>query len=257
MSAGAEPVGWLCPQWGAPLQVRAAFTLRTGGTSTAPFATLNLGAHVGDEPAAVAQNRRRVSSALALPGEPLWLQQVHGVRVANADAERRATAAPETADGVVSRQVGRVLAILVADCMPVLFASDDGLVIAAAHAGWRGLAGGVIEATVAAMDADARRVYAWLGPSIGTGHFEVGAEVRAEFMAHDKTADLAFTRNAAQRWQCDLALLARQRLAALGVTRVSAANLCTYTQAAQCFSYRRDGRSGRMAALIWRVAASS
>jgi len=147
-----------------------------------------------------------------------------------------------------------VLAIMVADCMPVLLASEDGAVIGAAHAGWRGLAAGVLEATIAAMGVEGRGLHAWLGPAIGPAHFEVGDEVRAQFLAGDARAAAGFTANARGRWQCDLALLARQRLARLGVTRVSAAERCTYAEAANCYSYRRDGQTGRMAALIWRSA---
>jgi polyphenol oxidase len=246
---------WLNAEWGAPAPVRAACTLRAGGVSAAPFASLNLALHVGDEPAAVAENRRRVRAALALPGEPFWLEQVHGVAVADVDAAGGAAGAPGPADGAVTFRAGTVLAILVADCMPVLFASDDGAVLAAAHAGWRGLAGGVLEATVRAMRVDPPRVHAWLGPAIGSAHFEVGAEVRAAFLAQDPRADAAFAANARGRWQCDLELLARQRLAALGVQRISGAGLCTYTQPQRCFSYRRDGRTGRMAALIWHQGA--
>ena len=246
-------VGLLVAEWGAPATVHYACTLRTGGVSAPPFASLNLGLHVGDAPAAVAENRRRVQAALALPRAPLWLDQVHGTRVADADRE----AAPAAADAAVTREPGRVLAIQVADCMPVLFASDDGRVVAAAHAGWRGLAAGVLEATVAAMKLDPQRIHAWLGPAIGAQHFEVGAEVRAAFVAQDPEAADGFTSNARGRWQCDLLRLARARLAASGVGRVSAANLCTYAQAERCFSYRRDGRTGRMAALIWRTGASA
>jgi hypothetical protein len=145
-----------------------------------------------------------------------------------------------------------VLAILVADCMPILLASEDGEVLGAAHAGWRGLAAGVIEATVAAMHVEARRIRAWLGPAIGAAHFEVGADVRAAFMSHAAEAAAAFVPNARGRWQCDLALLARARLGALGVQQVWSAGVCTYEESPRCFSYRRDGRTGRMAALIWR-----
>lgn len=246
--------GLLYPQWQAPAPVRATCTLRTGGVSVAPFDSLNLGAHVGDAPDAVAENRRRLRAALALPAEPLWLQQVHGTRVADADAGEDAASAP--ADAAITRRSRRVLAILVADCMPVLLSSDDGAVIAAAHAGWRGLAAGVLEATVAAMGAKPHELHAWLGPAIGAAHFEVGEEVRAEFIAHERRAAAAFVRNERGRWQCDLAALARQRLAALGVSRVSGAGLCTYAEAARCFSYRRDARTGRMAALIWRAGAA-
>jgi YfiH family protein len=169
------------------------------------------------------------------------------------DADSEARGGP--ADASVTRQPGRVLAIMVADCMPVLLTSDDGSVLGAAHAGWRGLAGGVLEATVAAMAVAPGRIHAWLGPAIGPAHFEVGDEVRAAFLAHAPESAAGFAANARGRWQCDLALLARQRLAALGVERVWSADLCTYAQAAQCFSYRRDARTGRMAALLWRTGS--
>jgi polyphenol oxidase len=237
--------------WPAPTTVRAVCTLRGGGASAPPYDSLNLGAHVGDDPQAVAENRRRVAVALALPAEPLWLQQVHGAVVLDADSAAAHGAAPPAADAACTRQPGRVLAILVADCMPVLFASDAGDCIAVAHAGWRGLAGGVLEATVAAMQQEPRRLQAWLGPAIGPRHFEVGAEVRAEFLAHDVAAAEAFSANPRGRWQCDLGQLARQRLRAMGVTRIGAAALCTHAATQRCFSYRRDGRTGRMAALIW------
>jgi YfiH family protein len=244
---------FLVPQWDAPATVRAACTLRAGGASAAPFESLNLGRHVGDDPAAVAENRRRVGAALSLPGEPLWLDQIHGTRVADADAET----VPAAADAAVSRQRGRVLAIQVADCLPVLFASHDGTVVAAAHAGWRGLSAGVLEAAVAAMRVEPRHIVAWLGPAIGQEHFEVGEEVRAAFLAHDARAADGFARNARGRWQCNLLQLAHRRLAALGLREVSAANLCTYAARDRCFSYRRDGRTGRMAALIWRTEAGT
>jgi polyphenol oxidase len=240
-------VEWLTPAWDAPATVRALCTLRSGGVSAAPFASLNLGAVVGDEPAAVADNRRRLRAALALPVEPLWLQQVHGNGVV-ADVE----SSPGPADAAVTHRADRVLAITVADCMPVLFSSADGAVIAAAHAGWRGLSAGVLEATVAAMGVDPSGLHAWLGPAIGPLHFEVGDEVRAQFLTGDERAAAGFSANARGRWQCDLALLARQRLARLGVARISEAQRCTYTDVAHCYSYRRDGRTGRMAALIWR-----
>lgn len=242
-------VGLLIPQWNAPATVRAACTLRTGGVSVAPFESLNLGVHVGDEAAAVAENRRRVRAALALPGEPLWLEQVHGTRIANADTEIE----PAPADGALTRQCGRVLAIQVADCLPVLFASDDGTVVAAAHAGWRGLAGGVLEEAIAAMRIETRHIRAWLGPAIGPEHFEVGDEVREALLAHDREAVDGFVRNARGRWQCDLPQLARRRLERLGLGEVSAAALCTYQARDRCFSYRREPRTGRMAALIWRT----
>jgi len=238
----------LSPGWGAPATVRAACTLRSGGVSAGRYASLNLAAGVGDELSAVAENRRRLRTALALPAEPLWLQQMHGTEVFAADG----SAAPRRADAAVTHRDDRVLAILVADCMPVLLASEDGAVIGAAHAGWRGLAAGVLEATIAAMDADPRGLHAWLGPAIGPAHFEVGDEVRAQFLAADGRAAAGFAANARGRWQCDLALLAKQRLGRAGVTHISAVERCTYADAANCYSYRRDGQTGRMAALIWR-----
>ena len=241
--------GQLQISWQGPKGVRVACTLRTGGVSGGPFESLNLGTRVGDAPEAVAENRRRVVQSHSLPEEPWWLVQVHGTRVADADTET----APATADAAVSRQHGRVLAIQVADCLPVLLASDDGAVVGAAHAGWRGLSAGVLEATIAAMRVDPQRLAAWLGPAIGPAHFEVGEEVRAAFLAQDAQAAGAFAPNARGRWQCDLVALARRRLTGLGVSAIAAAHVCTYADAERCFSYRRDGQTGRMAALIWRA----
>jgi hypothetical protein len=228
--------------------VRAAFTLRSSGVSRPPYDSFNIGAHVGDEHLAVEENRRLLREHLELPAEPAWLTQVHGARVADLDAAD--SLAP--ADGAVTRTT-RVCAIQVADCMPVLFAAADGSVVGAAHAGWRGLAGGVLEAVAGAMRAPPEGLLAWLGPAIGQAHFEVGEEVRAAFLAADPGAAAAFTANPRGRWQCDLYGLARRRLAALGVTQIHGAAWCTYADARGFFSYRRDGRCGRMAALIWRT----
>lgn len=262
MSAATDSAGVqiLTPEWPAPAGVHAAFTLRSGGVSAAPFDSLNLGAHVGDEAAAVAENRRRVRARLSLPEEPAWLEQVHGVEVVDLDA--RAPAAAPTrhtsgadmpaADAVVSRRAGRVCAVQVADCLPVLLAARDGSAVAAAHAGWRGLAAGVLEATVKRLAAEPRDLLAWLGPGIGAAHFEVGAEVRQAFLAQDAAAADSFVANTRGQWQCDLAGLARRRLARLGIGAVFGGKWCTYVDASRFFSYRRDGRCGRMAALIWR-----
>jgi YfiH family protein len=246
--ATAEPQV-LTPEWRAPRAVRAAVTLRGGGVSAVPFDSLNVGAHVGDSAAAVAENRRRVRERLALPAEPRWLEQVHGTRVADLDAPGDETHAP--ADAVMTRERGRVCAVQVADCMPVLLAARNATAVAVAHAGWRGLAAGVLEATVARLGVAPGDLSAWLGPAISARHFEVGAEVRQAFVAVDRCADAAFTRNARGRWQCDLTTLARQRLAALGVGEVAGGAWCTYADRARFFSFRRDGRCGRMAALIW------
>jgi polyphenol oxidase len=230
----------LTPEWPVPGGVCAAFTLRSGGVSAPPFDSLNLGAHVGDAAAAVAENRRRVRVRLDLPAEPTWIEQVHGTRVVDLDALPEA-APCAMADGVVSRRA------------PVLLAARDGSAVAAAHAGWRGLAAGVLEATVAALGVTPERLLAWLGPAIGREHFEVGDEVRAAFVGRDGGAVAAFTGNARGRWQCDLVALARRRLAVLGVTAVFGGSWCTCADPGRFFSYRRDGQCGRMAALVWRT----
>lgn len=238
----------LTPDWPAPAGVRAAFTLRAGGVSAPPYDSLNLGAHVGDADDAVLENRRRIGRTLGLPAEPAWLEQVHGAEVADLDAEIPLL----RADAALTRAAGRVCAVQVADCLPVLFAARAGSAVAAAHCGWRGLAGGVLEATLRALDVPADELYAWLGPAIGPAAFEVGDEVRATFVARDAHAAAAFTANPRGRWQCDLFALARLRLAALGVSAVYGGGLCTHADPQRFFSYRRDGRCGRMAALIWR-----
>ena len=251
MRAATDPecMQILTPEWPALAAVHAAFTLRSGGVSASPFDSLNVGAHVGDEAAAVAENRRRVRTRLALPEEPAWLEQVHGVEVVDLDGAAPTAA---TADAVVSRRAGRVCVVQVADCLPVLLAARDGCAVAAAHAGWRGLAAGVLEATVKRLAVEARDLLAWLGPAIGAAHFEVGAEVRQAFLAQDAAAADAFAVNTRGRWQCDLAGLARRRLDGLGIGAVFGGRWCTYGDASRFFSYRRDGRCGRMAALIWR-----
>jgi len=251
------------PDWPVPRTVQAAFTLRRGGASRAPYDSLNLGARTGDEPAAVDQNRRRVREALRLPSEPVWLTQEHGTSVVALDrggvpeaGTERSGEEPPRADAAVSRVPGKVCAIQVADCMPVLFAARNGAAIGAAHAGWRGLSAGVLEATIAALGEApggiaAEGLVAWLGPAIGPEHFEVGEEVRAAFLERDPGASGAFVRNARGRWQCDLYALGRARLVASGVRDIYGGGWSTYGDAASFFSHRRDGPCGRMAALIW------
>ena len=240
-------VSVLEPQWPAPRAVRAAFTLRGGGVSGGPYASLNLGMHVGDEAAAVTENRRRLRTQLKLPAEPEWVEQVHGIGVLDLDSPERA----QVADAIIARRGGQVCVVQVADCLPVLFASRGGDAVAVAHAGWRGLAAGVLEATVARLAIDPQAILAWLGPAIGRRHFEVGDEVRAAFLAGGTAAAAAFTANERGRWQCDLRALAKQRLHAMGVDAVYRIDSCTFSDSARFFSYRRDGRCGRMAALIW------
>lgn len=237
----------IVPDWPVPANVRMLVTTRAGGVSTGPYASLNLGDHVGDAPAAVAENRRRLRALL--PAEPVWLRQVHGIRCIDAALARAA----EEADASCTRARGTVCAVLTADCLPVLLCDTAGSVVAAAHAGWRGLAGGVIEATAGAMNVPGEELLAWLGPAIGPANFEVGDEVRASFMAHDPEATRAFTPLTGGKWLCDIYQLARQRLAALGIHRVASADFCTVRDADRFFSYRRDGVTGRMASLIWRI----
>ncbi|MBV9696518.1 MAG: peptidoglycan editing factor PgeF [Gammaproteobacteria bacterium] len=240
-----EPA-FLTPDWPAPRNVHAAFSLRGGGASAGRYASLNLGAHVGDTPEAVADNRRRLARALALPAEPAWIEQVHGIGVRELSAP-----GPAPADALIARSPGEVAVIQVADCLPVLLAAGDGSAVAAAHAGWRGLAAGVIEATVAALAVPPGRLLAWLGPVIGPQHFEVGEEVRAAFLAREPADAEAFTPNVRGRWQCDLAQLARARLRRLGVTALYGGSWCTYADPVRFFSHRREAPCGRMAALIW------
>lgn len=239
-------LAFIRPDWPAPPTVRAVATTRAGGSSSGAWAGLNLGDHVDDDPAAVAANRACLEAALDLPAPPRWLRQVHGIAVTIPGRRE-----PAESDAAVTREAGRVLAILTADCLPVLFAHRDGRVIGAAHAGWRGLAAGVLEATLAAMDCRPADVMAWLGPAIGPAAFEVGDEVRTAFLDADPGAGAAFVANARGRWQADLAALARRRLGAAGVTAVYGGELCTLADPSRFYSHRRDGRTGRMASLIW------
>lgn len=248
---------WLAADWPAPAHVHAGTTLRGGpgiGVSAAPFEHFNLGAHCGDDPAAVIANRARLRTLLSLPQEPRWLRQVHGTQVLTQDAgpiSRTGEADRPEADAVVTRDAGVVLAILTADCLPVLFCATDGSEIGAAHAGWRGLAAGVLEATVAAMHAPPARLLAWLGPAAGPQAYEIGAEVREAFIAQDRAAEAAFVPTRPGHWRVDLFALARRRLQRVGVTQVHGGGLCTLSDARRFYSHRRDGRSGRMASLIW------
>ena len=241
-------MAWIQPDWPAPSEVRALSSQRRGGVSAAPFDSLNLGAHVGDSAEAVGENRRRLRSAARLPAEPVWLSQQHGTYVLDLDGAHDAAAG---ADASFTSRPGRVCAILTADCMPVLLASDSGAGVAAAHAGWRGLAAGVIEATVRALALPPQSLLAWLGPAIGPAHFEIGAEVRDELLRADPQAGAAFVGNARGRYMADLAALARRRLEGLGIARIYGGGACTYAAPEEYFSYRRDGRTGRQATLIW------
>lgn len=242
----AVPHDWISPGWPAPSWVRAVTTTRSGGVSRGVYASLNLAAHVDDDPQAVAANRAALREALALPAEPVWLHQVHGRGIVDADH----AAADAEGDGAVSGAPGTVCAVLTADCLPVLLCDRAGTRVAAVHAGWRGLAGGVIEAAVARMNLPGSDLMAWLGPAIGPRAFEVGVEVRDSFVAQDPAAAAAFAPHG-ERWHADLYRLANQRLAALGITEVHGGEWCTFEDSARFYSYRRDGATGRMATLIW------
>ncbi|MGZ8219046.1 peptidoglycan editing factor PgeF [Methylomagnum sp.] len=236
---------WIEPDWPAPSGVRAASTLRGGGVSAGPYAGLNLGAHVGDDPAHVEANRRRLAAALNLPAEPVWLIQVHGRRTVRAEAP-----GDRVADAAYTRESGVVCAVMTADCLPVLLCSRDGEAIAAAHAGWKGLAGGVIESAVDALGG--RDTLAWLGPAIGPEAFEVGGEVRAAFLANGAEFAAGFREVEDGKFLADIYQLARLTLNRLGITAIYGGGGCTHTQADDFFSYRRDRTTGRMASLIWR-----
>jgi hypothetical protein len=247
----------LRPQWEVAARVGAVMSTRAGGVSLAPWDSLNLGVAVGDDPAAVAENRRRFT---ALTGaQPLWLNQVHGCSVVQASAPLTA-AEPPQADASWTDEPGVACTVQVADCMPVLLAAPGGRAVAAAHAGWRGLADGVVEAALAALCAAARcepgQVSVWLGPCIGPRRFEVGADVLQAFGQTPQSADprhfmVSASSAGASRWLANLPQLARERLSRAGVRRISGGNWCTVEQRSRFFSYRRDGVTGRLAAAIW------
>lgn len=240
---------WIVPDWPAPPNVRALVTTRHGGVSAGPYASFNLGTHVGDAPLAVARNRANLRECL--PDEPVWLNQVHGIEVVDAVAPPREACG----DASVASARSVVCAVLTADCLPVLFCDDAGHTVAAAHAGWRGLAGGVLEATVARMGVSPERLLVWLGPAIGPDAFEVGPEVRDAFLCRNPRAAMAFKPAATSgKLLGDLFALARLLLSDCGVTRVYGGGVCTYTDPERYFSYRRDGVTGRFASLVWRSA---
>ena len=255
MSPEAAPLLMLIhPDWPAPANIRAVCTTRAGGVSQSPWASLNLGGHVGDEPAHVMQNRKRLAVACGLsPGAFGWLNQIHGTEVADLSAGG-ITGIPE-ADASFTRAPGRACVILTADCLPVILCDRNGTTVASAHAGWRSLCGGVLENLVVSMGLPGNTLMAWLGPAIGPKAFEVGLEVRAAFIAQDLQAEVAFSSLGAREgyYMADIYSLARQRLEALGVKNISGGGLCTVADSQRFYSYRRDGQTGRMATVIWKT----
>ena len=240
---------FIIPNWPAPANVKALQTTRAGGISTGKYGSLNLGDHVKDNPIHVAHNRQSLSPFL--PTEPVWLQQVHGIRVIDAST----SSCLEAADASFATRKDVVCVTMTADCLPVLLCDEAGTVVAAIHAGWRSLCDGVIEAAVEvmptkAMQGQANHLMAWLGPAIGPDAFEVGGEVREQFIAQDEQAETAF-RPHGDKWLGDLYTIARQRLQNLGVNQIYGGGLCTYSEPETFFSFRRDGDTGRMATLIW------
>lgn len=246
-------LSFIIPNWPAPANVKVLQTTRVGGVSHAPFESLNLGAHVYDDAIAVAKNRQLLSPYL--PSEPVWVNQVHGVEVIDAAQ----STCLQNADASFTTQANVVCVTMTADCLPVLLCDKAGTVVAAVHAGWRGLCDGAIEAAVNKLPVEKSEILAWLGPAIGPDAFEVGDEVRQQFMQHDPLAEKAFKPHGDhkinQKWFCNMYMIAQQRLNKLGVTQIYGGSIsedfCTYTDEARFFSFRRDNVTGRMASLIW------
>ena len=236
---------FIFPDWPAPKNIKAATTTRTGGYSQSPFDSFNLASHVEDDTNAVAKNRKSLMEELGLPSEPVWLEQVHSAVAIDASNKNH------KADASVTAQAGTVCAAMTADCLPVLFCNKQGTQVAAAHAGWRGLADGILESTIDMINSQPDELMAWMGPAIGPEIFEVGDEVRDAFINYLPQAEQAFKQTISGHWLADIYLLARQRLEQKGVTHLYGGSFCTYTEKERFYSYRRDGKTGRMASLIW------
>jgi len=236
----------ITPDWPAPARVKACCTTRGGGHSAAPFDSLNLGLHVGDREADVLRNRKRLREQLALPAEPCWINQTHGVEVVTLEND-----AQRDADAAVTRAPGCIAVVMTADCLPILLCNRQGNEVAAVHAGWRGLQAGIIQASLSAMQSPCADLLAWIGPGISQACFEVGDEVHAAFVATDPATASCFQANRPDHWLCDLGGIAASWLLELGVNHVARSPHCSYRDAGLFYSYRRETVTGRMASLIW------
>ncbi|MBK4716419.1 MULTISPECIES: purine nucleoside phosphorylase YfiH [Tenebrionibacter/Tenebrionicola group] len=242
-------INLIVPQWPLPAGVGACSSTRSGGVSVAPWDSMNLGAHCGDNTTHVEENRRRFYEAAGLPSQPVWLEQVHGTTVLSLNDKPPLS---KRADASYTNKRGVVSAVMTADCLPVLFCNIAGTEVAAAHAGWRGLCGGVLENTIACFRDSPENIMAWLGPAIGPGAFEVGSEVREAFIEKEAKSSAAFC-PAGKKYYADIYLLARQRLSNLGVCQIYGGERCTFSEKEEFFSYRRDRITGRMASFIWLI----
>ncbi|WP_353571307.1 peptidoglycan editing factor PgeF [Candidatus Albibeggiatoa sp. nov. BB20] len=238
---------YITPNWLAPHSVKAFVSTRLGGFSQPPFDGFNLAEHVGDDAEVVAKNRALLAKQLHLPQEPHWLQQVHGIEAVAAEQVGQGYCA----DAIYTQQMNKVCVVMTADCLSVFFCNQQGTKVAVAHAGWRGLANGVLESTLQQLDENPDNILIWLGPAISQVGFEVGDEVRQTFCEQLPQAEQAFKPSRPQHWYADLYLLAKQRLQVQGIQQIFGGDLCTYSDSERFFSYRRDGQTGRMASLIW------
>lgn len=238
---------FIIPDWPAPETVKALSTTRSGGFSLSPYNSLNLGTHVDDEPNTVIKNRDYLVDAAQLPASPRWLNQIHSTRIINSTDWQFDI----DADAMISQQENHICTIMTADCLPLLLCNKQGDIVAAIHAGWRGLAAGIIEKTIAEFRCNPQDILVWLGPAIGPNQFEVGVDVYQTFTEHSAKAAQAFQQVDVSHYLADIYLLARQRLIALGVSAIFGGDLCTVSDKQRFFSYRRDQITGRMASMIW------
>ena len=247
-AANSDPFDWITPKWPAPDNVACISTTRQGGCSEGRYASFNLGSHVGDNPGHVDKNRSVLNNQLHLPSNPVWLDQQHGTRVINLSSKNTNNL---QADAAFATDPGVVCAVLTADCLPVLFCDPRGKCVAVAHAGWRGLLKGVLEQSLRVIKPQTNEIISWLGPAIGPNHFEVGGEVRDQFMRKNSNHESSFQEQKSGKYLADIYLLARQILTAQGVNAVYGGDYCTFSNKDRFFSYRRDGQTGRMATIIW------